>query len=139
MPIGAFYVVGGALLLLLHTYVMLHMVLVSSNLQSFINELDLTPTASTPVQLRMLFPFELIPVIVPGAHLVVVRGAALFFIFVSICIAPLAVLLVAQVRCLPVHDPSISSAQRVLVKSSFQPSHSDACEHRRNDVIEVRA
>ena len=117
-PVG-FFAVGPALILIVHAYVLLHLLLLSEKIGLFHSEMRAQiADKSVRERERALLPSNVFVQLLSGTH-EVQRGVAGFVFriiaYISLVAGPVAVLILFQLQFLPFHDEFTTSWQRLAV------------------------
>ena len=115
LPIVAFYVVVPWLLVLTHAYLVLQLYLLARRVHLFNDALaEITNETVRSEQRVLLFPF-------PFVHMLAGEGSKLMrttygaIVWITIVWLPVFLILFAQVRFLPYHDPSVIMSARLAI------------------------
>jgi hypothetical protein len=120
LPLLGFFVLGPAIFLIVHTYVLLHFVLLAGKVGDFDAELDgqITGEANKEVRtrLRRQLPSNIFVQFLAGPH--EVRSGVLGFLlqliaWISLVIGPVALLVFFELKFLPYHDEPITWWHRI--------------------------
>jgi uncharacterized protein YjbI with pentapeptide repeats len=119
LPLKAFFVLGPLLLLIVHTYVLLHLVLLAGKVGSFHAELNRQiADDDTRSRLRRQLPSNIFVQFLAGPREVRtgIMGFMLRLIaWVTLAISPLALLVLFHLQFLPYHNEPISWWHRMVV------------------------
>jgi Pentapeptide repeats (8 copies) len=121
LPLVSFFVLGPLLLLIVHSYVMLHIVLLGDKVNSFNNEFERqlgNVDEKIREGLRLQLPLNSFVQLLAGPSEARegLRRSALFLVAcISLLISPLALLLLFQLQFLPFHQELITWGHRLAV------------------------
>jgi len=119
LPLGAFFVVGPALFIVVHAYVLLHFVLLAGKVGSFHSELvDQIEDDDTRTRLRRQLPSNIFAQFLAGPREVregVVGFLLRLIAFVSLIVAPVMLLVLFLAQFLPYQDEVITWWHRVAL------------------------
>ena len=119
LPLKGFFWLGPALFLVVHAYVLLHFLLLSSKVGMFDKELRAQiPYAEAIAGLRRLLPINIFVQFLAGPR--EVRQGAIGFLlrliaWISLMVGPVALLVFFELQFLPYHDVWITMWQRIAV------------------------
>ena len=115
IPIVEFYTIVPWLLILLHFNLLLQLYLLSTKLQRLGTTLTALPHEEAQLQRARLYPFPFTHMLIEGGHTRVVRVMMTTMVVATVVLFPLVLLLWAQIRFLPYHEPMITWVQRSAV------------------------
>jgi uncharacterized protein YjbI with pentapeptide repeats len=119
LPLGGFFVIGPLLLIIVHTYVLLHFVLLAGKVGSFHNELLVQiDEEDIRTRLRRQLPSNIFVQFLAGPR--EIRTGVLGWLLrliaqISLVLAPVALLVYFQLQFLPYHDWKITWWHRIAV------------------------
>jgi hypothetical protein len=151
LPLKGFFRLGPALFLIVHTYVLLHFVMLAGKVRMF--DIQLRKQIEDPevrTRRRRQLPSNIFVQFFagPGEVRDGIMGILLWLIaLISLVIGPVALLVFFQLQFLPYHDPWITSWQRLFVALELAllwtlwprvgPISTEKGEARRRSLVEV--